>query len=101
MLKYYYDKNVTVRLFGTRRHAGEKIDGRHVHLVLAVRMRHLNGGKVSEHFVGRRELAHAVLVFDNLQPNVTQAAETAHTFTERAQRHRHNGHQKCRRTESE
>lgn len=57
---------ITVRLFHARRHAGEKVNWRHVHLVLSVRMRHLDGGKIAKHFVGRRELAHPVFVLDYL-----------------------------------
>lgn len=56
----------TVRLLHSRRHAGEKVNRRHVYLVLAVRMRHLNGGEIAKHFVGRRELTHPVLVLDYL-----------------------------------
>lgn len=56
----------TLRLLHARRHTGEEIDGRHVHLVLAVRMRHLNGGKVAKDFVGRRKVAHTVFVLNDL-----------------------------------
>lgn len=58
---------ITLRLLHARRHAGEEIDGRHIHLVFAVWMWHLNGSKIAKHFVGRGKVTNPIFVLNDLR----------------------------------